>query len=385
MKGRRREPQLRVAEKTKKASADEAVDFESLGIHEGEPASLEQVEQLFEQNPQLIDGMKRNFHHLLRQAIEADYTQRHSSWKPEYSVAHYPASAGPFHVTSFTDNAQWYPPWQKKENEPSERITTMGEEGDQRYGAEFFLDLDSSESGSIRKDKLVFLFSTDKEEAKALFDWPNYFRPTHDYRFDGMYYLPAKSSREKPKKIPLREAIESGIAGEIDYDRLKNVVESIIPMPDADVSRAIEDLEKLTAAENVDEQELEKMKAAIVEFATFVKPEPLTGDQCFREIGRCLTAPGTFIIYMRERHDMDDIDRDHYGSALGSYHEVNRWGNICIDWTAKQFNELREKPYPYIYMADDPHHLGKLYSRWTEEEKRETEKYERLSAMGIEY
>lgn len=385
MEGKRREPQLRVIERAKESAADEAVDLESVGIREGEPASFEQIEQLFEQNPQLVDGIKRNYHRWLRMAIEADYTQRHASYKPDISIANYPAGAGPFGVTSFKDRAKRYPPWKKEKNEPSERLTTMGEDGKQRYGAEFFLELDPSKPGSIFKNELVFLFSVDKEEAKKLFHQPTVFRPTDDYRFDGIFFMPGKPSRQNPKKIPLRDAIESGVAGEIDYDRLKYIVDSIIPKPDADVSRAISDLEKLAVAEEIDEESFEKMKMAIVEFATFVKPEPLTGNQCCKEIGQCLTAPDTFNLYLGERHEITDTDTEHYGSSLGEYHEVNTWGNICIDWTAKQFRELREKPYPYIYRADDPHHLGKIYSRWSDEEKKKTDKYERLSARGSEY
>jgi hypothetical protein len=296
-------------------------------------------------------------------------------------------SVGEAYIGSFRDNSRRAAFLPEKEKQISERLTVIGSDGLNRYAAEFRFRLDSITEIQGNQGKwdgcVSLVFSVDKEEARAIWDvGPSLWSPTDTYRYDGLFYI--SGDQDQPLKVPVKDAINTGVIERITFDCIKNLVERMRPIPDADVSESLAKLEELSRKEGKSLEDMEKMKKAIAAFATFQKPEPKTGDQCFLERGRCLTSPHVFIKFLKQ-FGINDVDTDHYGSSLGGFHQVNVWGNMCVDWTARQFRELRNSAYPYIYGRDEPHHLGQLYSDWSQEKKDETRYYESLIANGRDF
>lgn len=365
------------------------------GIEEGKEISLEQVQKLIENNPSLIDGIKRNFYWQLKNATLTDYEENTPYTMKSFSRHIY--RDGSYGVYPFVEKVRepYYKRKQGEEKQKSDRETVLGDVKN-KLSAEMIFNLSPGENDfPLRASEggeyfaVSFVFSTNREKARKYYDKDqSYFSSVDDFNFEGVYVYDTDELKER-KKITMDEEMEkinsSGENKKIFFEKVKEMVEILEPIPDADCSKAFVALDKLAEQEGVDKEVVEKLKTAITEYATFVKPEPTTGDMCFAEIGRCLTTPHIFNKFIKERLDIK-LDTDHYGSSLGSYHEVNTFGDIFIDWTARQFGDLRDTPYPYIYHKNDKKHGGgRLWSSLTEEEKVEVIKYERMAASGVEW
>lgn len=359
-------------------------DLFELGITREAGAHLEHIQSLFERYPHLIEGARRNYHLFLRYAFITDYELMRA--RQTYGERGRRVDIGV--IRAFVNNVHNPPSFLKgEERRVSERVIVMGDrEGERRFGAEMVIGLqpdNSTKKYASNESGLILVFSLHSDDARSL--WNNgasIWEPVDGYRFDGLYF---EDSAFDSLKQPLEHAVRNGNADELTFEGVMKMIECLTPKPDADVSVAEYKIDELCSADGKSREEIEVMKQAIKAFATFQKPAPTTGEQCFGEIGRCLTAPHTFNIFLARNFGIKDVDTDSYGSSLGGYHQVNVWGNVCIDWTARQFSELRETEYPYVYHIDTPHHLGLPYSKWSEERKQEVREMEDKERRGTEY
>ena len=369
-----------------------------VGIEEGREISVAQIKELIERNPFLVEGVRRNFLGALEHAIQADFADNTpGAMSPFTRIG---LRDGILVVLPFIEEHRGRPPiWMRKGDEPQEltsREKVLKAPKDTFACEVFFAVSPGGEKSPMwgvqgMEDEYLaisFVVSADRKTARNFYDWPSKPALPEDFHVEGVYVYD-NPGRGQKRKIPLTEAAKKDQAnarmGKIDIESLKKMINELRPIPDADCSSAFTALEKLATAEKIDAKEIEKMKKAIIAFATFVKPEPKTREGFFGEIGRCLVVPMNFNAFLRDRFGMR-LDRDHYGSSLGSYHEVSTWGNIFVDWTARQFGHLDDEPYPYIYHRDSSKHGGgKLWSSLTKKEQGEVTHYERLAERGIEY
>jgi len=348
-------------------------------IKEGQPVSVEQIEAVFERFPQLVEGAKRNFYWEVRQALSSDFELRfinHGTFvRPPDPYAQQCGEVALVKRFQEKSPRSKLPPWSRTDDLKTEREEIFGDRKQEVAVAEILFKIpSSSESPS-----LTILLSTPRQQANLYWNEGGLFATfTHpnDFSFDGIFIL---EGFEGPKTT-LAAAKEKGTR--FDYQLVKTMIEELIPFPDTDVKAAIGDLRKLAKTEGVSREDLKKMEQAIQDFATFVKPPP---KNLFAEIGRCLTVPHSFSDYCRKRFGLP-VDEETYGNGISFFHQVNRWGSICIDWTARQYAAYDDAPYPRIYLLDEPL-LGsyKPCSQWTEQEKEEAGELKRLAASGREF
>ncbi len=372
------------------------IDLAQSGIERGKEIKLSHIEALVLGNHRLIEGsIKRNFYWELREAITTDFEDRTPRiWKSPYKRFY--DHGGEYGVYPFHENVDRHPFSEEAGQEKFEREKFVPQHKD-KMSAEFLFRLSSGDSTHIFMGKaedllLSFVVSAPKENAE--FYWNKgagdtaSFTSVDDFDVDGVFVY-VSSMRGQRRKIPLEEAVKRQDElqkSQIDFDKVVQLLEVLEPKPEADCSQAFAALEQLSATEGLNKADVDKLKQAIQEFATFVKPEPISDTMCRDEVGRCLTTPHTFCIFVSNKFGVE-LATEHYGSAFGGYHQVNTLGKtVFIDWTARQFGDLRNTPYPYIYHRSDPKHGGgRLWSDLTKEEQEEIRHCERLEAAGIEY
>ncbi len=121
--------------------------------------------------------------------------------------------------------------------------------------------------------------------------------------------------------------------------------------PEVDCSQSIDVFRRLARRLKLNKREAQDMINAIGQFATYYKSPPISDRDCFAQIGQCLVVPNKFRFFCKKFNL--EVDTPHYGDGESFYHEVNEWQGIIIDWTARQFLNLRTKPYPFIYLAGE--------------------------------
>lgn len=158
-------------------------------------------------------------------------------------------------------------------------------------------------------------------------------------------------------KNPFKESVKAGLDDSSLADRhvsgkaIKEFLREIM-RPEVDVGEAVADLRLLARRLDLNKRQVQDMIYAIGQFATYYKQPPITDYDCFCEIGRCLTQPTDFQFFCKKKFGLE-VDNPHYGNSVSSYHEVNEWQGIIIDWTARQYRKFRNKPYPFIYAETD--------------------------------
>ena len=159
-----------------------------------------------------------------------------------------------------------------------------------------------------------------------------------------------------PKQIVVHSAHPQFSSITIDQALVKNLLEWI-DRPLEECANAVAEIERLGKELGFDAEKIEKLKQATRDFVTYVKPEPTTGDQCFREIGRCFTAPHTFKQFAREWHKLvvgDDFYEHSYAGHATFFHQVNVVdGTMVVDWTARQYRQFDKESYPFVYRVGD--------------------------------
>jgi hypothetical protein len=364
------------AEASKSLSVQEI--FLACDIAPNEPISVEKIELIFERFPQLIEGARRNFYWKLRQAITADFARSLNGGR-FYNGRSAIEDIGA--VTPFRENSDRskQSPFQPRTG-ITEREALFGELEKKSPGAEIRFEIGTPPSQKL----LIFLFQTTPENARLYWSegesiFGVFTSPT-DFQFKGIYTAEDITS---PKQL-LATQVPSP-EHQVDYDKLTDVIECLIPFPDTDVQESLTHLRSLAEKENLDDETIEKLSTAIQTFATFVKPPPITDRDLYDEIGRCLTIPLSFSEFCHKRFGLN-VTEERYGNGVSFYHQVNRFGDLLIDWTAGQYPQYADAPYPRIYHIQQPLFGGtRPYSLWTEEEKQEAIKLSRLAASGREY
>jgi len=122
--------------------------------------------------------------------------------------------------------------------------------------------------------------------------------------------------------------------------------------PSVDVEDALRELVATAGESGLDDEGVEKLTLAIQQYAQHHKPPPLSDSACWGEVGRCLHTPNNFSRFCKENFDMQ-VGTMHYGNGISFYHEVSVIDGVVVDWTARQFPQLRDKSYPHVYLASE--------------------------------
>ena len=198
---------------------------------------------------------------------------------------------------------------------------------------------------------IAMVYSAPEEEAERLWNISPLDRFTNPAKitFHGLFASRVMAhDRQHISMAGSNEAFGDLRIARDDVERLISVGER----PIEDCQRAVAKLQALGTEMNLPRESVERMSAAIQQYATYVKPEPTTGDQCHAEVGKCESTPHFFREFAASWHGLE-VNTDIYWSSIGG-HQVNIWSNdVVIDWTARQFPQLREHPYPLVYRRGD--------------------------------
>lgn len=328
---------------------------------------LEEFERIFRERPELIEEMKKVFSVSLQCAFAADYEGR--SLRQWRSVDPYRARmTEDARVLLRTFEETVKPPLSFKPEAKtwqSDRDLILQGVPGKRHLAEVLLEVQEAIPFKQAGTWASLVFSVDDETAKRYWSEGQVhgaFAAPHDIQFHGIYIgIPRKE-----KRVPLAEAVQSGKFADatIDPELIKQFLE-MLEVPVAECKTSLAEIERLGRELGINPEKIEKLKTTVREFATYVKPEPTTNEQCFREIGRCFTVPHTFRHFAREWHGLE-VGQDFYAhSVMGHttfWHEVNLVdGKIVVDWTARQYREFNKEPYPFVYrVGDECVHFGPL-------------------------
>ncbi|OGL95677.1 hypothetical protein A2348_00025 [Candidatus Uhrbacteria bacterium RIFOXYB12_FULL_58_10] len=332
-------------------------------IREGERVPLEQIERIFNRFPELVAGGGRNYYWELRRALESDY---------ENIRLRRPAGPRGFAdlgdgivVSRFQENSvrASQPPWIERTG-TYERDDIFGDEAQTSVGAQLSFVL--CDRPLEERPLLTLVYSTSNDRAQTYWNEGPFatFTSTEDFRPLGIFI----QKPGKPKVRIAECAKNSDVI--VDYSRVAEIVDSLIPFPDEDVSDALRTLDALMEQERVPDRERKNLRKAIQDFASFVKPPPNEPGHRINEIGKCRTVPSDFQAYCTKRLGLQ-MELEEYGDGVTFYHQVNRFGNILIDWTARQYGEYADSPYPRVYRLDEllPNEM-KPRSQWTEAERK---------------
>ena len=352
--------------------------FQTCEIAPNEPISVENIELIFERFPQLIEGARRNFYWDLRKAFTTDFARSLNGGR-FYNGRTAIGDIGV--VTPFRENSDRskQSPFQPRTG-ITEREALFGELGKKSPGAEIRFEIGTSPSQRL----LIFLFQTTPENARLYWSegesiFGVFTSPT-DFQFKGIY---TAKDITAPKQILATQA--SSPEYQVDYEKFMDVIDCLIPFPDADIQESLTHLRSLAEKEDLDDETIEKLSTAIQTFATFVKPPPITDRDLYDERGRCLTIPLSFSEFCHKRFGLN-VTEESYGDGASFYHKVNRFGDLLIDWTAGQYPQYADAPYPRIYHIQQPLFGGtRPYSLLTKEEQAENRARARLATSGREY
>jgi hypothetical protein len=356
------------------------LDLAELGIEAGGQVTLEQVENLFEKKPDLIEGAKRNFYWSLRRALESDFQRMNFDWFTigRRTPERYLLDLGDCVITAFHEYSNRLPAFAKKdeEEEPTDRQKILGNDYKKKSLGEIVFRLspepdynDPNHKNEYSRINLRINFAVDNDRARQYSDEGGIFATltsSNDFEFMG---LSVTTDPGNPRLSMEQAKNDENIR--VDYDKIKQLAEALENFPDADCGAAIAKLKELAKDYNLSKEEVEKIEQSITEFATFVKPEPTTGDMFLREIGRCLSSPHAYAMFCQKKFDIK-METDYYGDSVSFFHQVNTFKGIAIDWTARQFSKLRNTAYPHVYPCDEKlFDKMQLHSRLSERKKKD--------------
>lgn len=359
------------------------IDLAEFGIEEGKDIKLEQIAEIFEKRPDLVDGLRRNCYWEIQNSLMFDYDQQHSLSPLGHQ---YDTGGG---IWRFVENTFGPPRWEKTDWK-SERKTIIGEDDQGRYVAEVNFDI-NEEVASYRRTgrevstRLSLIFSVDKETARKY--WEEFgkevFYSPDDFKFHGIFINQGHGRRRIFLKEAAKKRDEILGSTRIDFDKIKKMIDDMKPIPEIRCPEAESKIRDLAEKHEVENKEIEKLIQAVRDFRTFYKDEPKTREECFREIGRCFTVPRRFEDLCRKKFGLDvseDFYEEGYGQGRGYipvfYHSVDIFGGfMVIDWTARQYREFDNELYPFVYEVGDskiPKHWGELVKtvRWKKEKNK---------------
>jgi hypothetical protein len=303
---------------------------------------LEQFGEFINQNPALVENIKKANCYSLHLALVDDY--RNTNPQRGY----YPASGlngakvrrfMPYHETPY---------WERKEGQPSERQKVLNSD-EERYMAEVYFRAAGAQPFRPSQE-IALVFSADARTVRRYSEsWKGEPANPELVRLEGIYV----GQNRQTQHTPLAEVLERGTDDPIAVHT--DLVESMIGLLERPVNKcetAITDLRRLAAETCMDASELLKLETAIVDFATYVKPEPLTRTECFAETGRCSGSSRQFRDFCAEwiGANIGVLSYNTATNGESSYmHVMNILNNgITIDWTARQFMKGIDDAYPLI-------------------------------------
>lgn len=316
---------------------------------------LAELERLFHERPELIDGMKKVFSVSLRCALASDFEGRYVALRHRFEPYRDHPNDNLMIRTfqEFVDPPHQFQP--ERKTWKTDREAILGADAKKRCLAEMMFKIqEPSEEPSIWAS---LVFSANQDTAKRYWNQGQLlgsFAAPQDLRFHGIFI----GQPHREKRVPLVQATEhpkfSNVA--IDQALVKSLLKWI-DRPIEECAGAVAEIEQLGQKLGFDTKKIETLKQAVRDFATYVKPEPTTSEQCFREVGRCFTAPHTFEDFARERHNLK-IDTDFYEHSCAGYatffHQVNLVDDkMVVDWTARQYHKFDKEPYPFVYPVGD--------------------------------
>lgn len=321
---------------------------------------LGELERIFRERPELIEELKKVFSVSLRCAFAADYEGRSlRQWRRVDPYRTRVTKDTRVLLRTFEEMVE--PPlsfkpevktWQSDRN-----MILKGVQG-KRHLAEVLLQMEESIPFKQASTWASLVFSVDDEIAKRYWNEGQMlgsFSAPQDIQFHGIYIgIPRKE-----KRVLLSEAVQSGQFADatIDPELVKQFME-MLEVPVVECKDALTEIDRLGHELGIDPEKIKTLKTTVREFATYIKPEPTTNEQCFAEIGRCFTVPYVFSHFAHEWHGLK-VGQDFYAhSVMGHstfWHEVNLLDKkLVVDWTARQYREFDTEPYPFVYRAGDP-------------------------------
>jgi hypothetical protein len=269
-----------------------------------------------------------------------------------------------------------YPPWVDRPKDwIPERAEVLGDNHEERYLAEVIFAVGDKEipSGGSHRSRPIevrLVFSTDEKTVRDYWDGlSQFFTSVDDFTFHGAYLQPQRGERRVALQNLDEKQIGEPNAVRYSLEKLQHFLDASEPMPEVRCDEAVAVLRELGEAEGLAKEEIEGVAQAIRTFAKFQKPEPTTGEQCFTEIGQCLSIPPIFADFCAEREGLP-VTEDFYEISSASldfrtppsfYHGVNLYREkLAIDWTARQFGKFVKEPYPFIYRVGD----ARIPERW---------------------
>ncbi len=334
-------------------------DFSSAELSQGIPESLpiEQLDLFIEQNPDLIEKIIKAETQTLGRAMALSRTTMNARSLIGARISN--EACRPIRTEGDTDN--------------SKRLveliipTVTAERPEDKY-------IDRRYNPPLLLPRVSFMFSTVEDAANRIQGKIHGFINPDDVSFEGVFMGYGNS----PQRIPLREVV--GLTNPEGHSRgtlvrrgestqhlppgevvelselgiivRNDVYEALADLPAkplAECGDAIDILVTLGQEQHLDPQLIETLSSLIRDYATYRKPEPITSEECGAEIGRCLVIPQDFRAFCKEWAGIN-IATGQY-SEPGYFHKVNVFGDIIIDWTARQFSS--DTPYPYIYRKGD--------------------------------
>lgn len=323
---------------------------------EKEPTlSLEKLDSVFRERPELIKKIVKCFSRHLRHAFENDFERQTAMGRDNYVIPY----GDQMYIRNFQEYVTAPPRFRKEEREKwqSDRSRILGKKAKERSLAELVINVHDTEAKDYSASyRISFVFSVDKKTAKRYWDKGpfGHFTSTEDVEFHGMHI-----GRRKEQRIPLSEATEDEKFSNLKIGRkfFEDLIKEL-DMPLNECPEAIEEIERLGEELGIDKEKIKKFRQAVQEFATYAKPEPETDKQCFAEIGRCFTVPYTFSDFCKECFNLDmsqDFYEQSYAGKPTFYHQVNLLDEkMVVDWTARQYRDFNDEPYPFIYPVGDP-------------------------------
>lgn len=322
------------------------VEKTEIGTEQEAAMSLEEAERFFEERPELIEEVKKVYSAGLRSAFENDL--EYLSFSHLRRVDEYFEDLGDdLLIRRFQDFISGSPFLDNKRT--SDRQDILSEHEKDRSLAEVVIG--TNKIGIMTSA----VYSVSKEEAKRYYhEGPNKpFSSPAEIKFHGLYFW-----RRGKNRMPFSEAVKNSQYADVKVN--KKSIDLLIEdtnLPPVECKSAIDELSMIGAELDLDVKEIEKLAEAFRDFATYIKPEPKTGDQCFREIGKCFSAPYTFQDFCKKWMGVE-VDVDHYSESYGGnptfYHQVNLYREkIVVDWTARQYPQFDNQPYPFVYRVGD--------------------------------
>jgi hypothetical protein len=305
------------------------------------PLTLGEFNAFVAQHPELIEKLLKANAYKLATAFEAEATNdRNARALPTAGI---PKS----YVSGFRRYKESKGPFCTDPTILSERELVIGKPETPRHIAEISFELQNDDESTGFRPRLSFVFSTDAQTGQR---YANSFsplpaNPSH-LQFEGLFV----GKIEQMPHTPIAE-IDPDLGITVPIETFTALSE-LMHMPEQPCTEAIAVLQHLAEERQIDPQVIALLSTAIQDYAIYVKPEPITDDQCFAEIGTCMSVPYSFKQFCKEWVNVD-ISTGEYASYSGGYanfyHMVNTLGDIIIDWTAKQYRTDRDKPYPLVY------------------------------------